>query len=343
MASRRMWRDAAALTAVIVAVVLVLVRNAPNTAEHQLINVSYDPTRELFQALNPVFVASYEKATGAHFVIVQSHGGSSSQARKVASGTQQADVVTLGLASDIDALRNRGLVAADWAERLPNHASPYSSTIVFVVRKDNPRRIHDWPDLLQEDLEIVTPDPRSSGNGKLAALAAWAAVVTRGGTQADAIGYLRAIYQHVPAHDEGARAASIRFAVTETGDVHLTWENEALREVAESQGKLQIVYPPVSILAEPSVAWLNTSGAHDDVAAAAKAYLLFLFSDEAQKIIARMGYRPLRRETEREAGMIFPDVKLIPVTAIARDWDDANEMFFGENGIIASILGGQHA
>jgi sulfate/thiosulfate-binding protein len=339
--TRRLWRDAAALAAVIAALILVFVRNAPGTAPHQLINVSYDPTRELYQALNPAFVASYEKATGVHFVIVQSHGGSSNQARKVISGAQPADVVTLGLASDIDALSKRGLVAASWADRLPNHASPYSSTIVFVVRKDNPRGIHDWPDLLQQGVDVVTPDPRSSGNGKLAALAAWAAVVTRGGTEADARTFLRALYQHVSALDEGARGAAIRFAVTETGDVHLTWENEALREVAESMGRLQIVYPPVSILAEPSVAWLDGAAARDGVTDAAKAYLSFLFSDEAQRTIARLGYRPFRQDAARQAGVTFPALKLIPVTAIARDWADANETFFGENGVIESILSGQ--
>ncbi len=309
-----------------------MVKNAPGTSGQRLVNVSYDPTRELYQTLNPLFVASYEKATGQHLVIVQSHGGSSRQARKVISGEQPADVVTLGLFSDIDSLRKRGLIAADWADRLPNHSLPYTSTIVFVVRKENPRGIKDWPDLLAPGVEVVTPDPRTSGNGKLTALAAWAAVVTRGGTEAEARAYLASLYQHAGELDEGARGAAVRFAQQEIGDVHLTWENEAIREVAD--GKLQIVYPPVSILGEPYVAWVDSAVARDGNLTPAKAYLSFLFSDAAQEAIAHLGYRPYK------AGIVtFPNLTLVPVTAIARDWDDANEKFFAENGVIDTIIG----
>jgi ABC-type sulfate transport system substrate-binding protein len=180
----------------------------------------------------------------------------------------------------------------------------------------------------------VTPDPRTSGNGKLAALAAWAAVVTHGGTEQEARSYLGSLYQHVSVLDEGARGAAIRFALEETGDVHLTWENEAIREVAESNGGLQIVYPPVSILAEPYVAWVDSALAADGNLALAKAYLTFLFSEPAQKAIARLGYRPIKTSIAT-----FPNLTLVPVTAIARDWDDADEKFFAENGVIDAILG----
>jgi sulfate transport system substrate-binding protein len=326
------WLNLGAVTAVFVAFLLIVAKNAPGTTDHRLVNVSYDPTRELYQALNPLFLASYEKETGTRLTIVQSHGGSSGQARRVISGEQPADVVTLGLFSDIEALRKRGLIAANWADRLPNHSLPYTSTIVFVVRQGNPLHIKDWPDLLAPGLEVVTPNPKTSGNGKLAALAAWAATTTRGDSEGAANAYLIALYQHVKVLDEGARSAATTFAIQEIGDVHLTWENEALREVADSKGRLQIVYPPVSILAEPYVAWVDRAVARDGNLAAAKAYLNFLFSDAAQETIARLGYRPIR------PGAAFPPMTLVPVTAIAKDWADANEKFFADNGIIDTII-----
>jgi sulfate/thiosulfate transport system substrate-binding protein len=332
------WLNVGAVGAVLIALSSIGFKNLPHDGKSRIVNVSYDPTRELYQALNPAFVASYEKATGRHLTIVQSHGGSSRQARKVISGELPADVVTLGLATDIDALRKRGLVADNWADRLPNKSVPYTSTVVFVVRKGNPHAIQDWPDLLAPGLEIVTPDPRTSGNGKLAALAAWAAIVTRGGTEDDAVVYLRALYRHVSSLDEGARGAAIRFAVQEIGDVHLSWENEALREVAESGGKLEIVYPPVSILAEPCVAWVDSAVQKDGSLADAKAYLAFLFSDRAQETIAHLGYRPYKAGIAEKAGVKFPQIGLVPVTAIARDWTEANEKFFAENGIIDAVI-----
>src|SRR5208282_729396 len=230
MMRRPSWLNSLALTAAAAGLSLIAIANAPGDASGQLINVSYDPTRELYQELNSIFVDAYQKEAGRLITIVQLHGGSSSQARRVVSGEIKADVVTLGLYSDVDSLRKRGLIAENWASRLPNHSSPYASTIVFVVRHGNPRQVKDWPDLLQPKLEIVTPDPRSSGNGKLAALAAWAAVVTRGGSEADARLYLRELYRHAPSLAEGARGAAIDFAKGELGDVHLTWENEAIRE-----------------------------------------------------------------------------------------------------------------
>jgi len=335
----RHWLNLGAVAAVVVGFGLIVGKNLPDHSPHQLVNVSYDPTRELYQALNPLFVASYEAATGQHWTIVQSHGGSSRQARKVISGEQPADVVTLGLSSDIEALRKRGLVAADWVERLPHHSLPYSSTIVFVVRQNNPHHIADWPDLLAPGLEIVTPDPRTSGNGKLTVLAAWAAVTSRGGSEVDALGYVRAFYGHVGDLAEGARGAAIAFTAQESGDVHLTWENEALREVGESKGKLQIVYPPVSILAEPYVAWVDQAVARNHTEDAAKAYLRFLFSEPAQEVIAKLGYRPADPAAAEKLGIHFPAITLVPVTAIAGSWSEANDKFFAENGIIDSIIG----
>jgi sulfate/thiosulfate transport system substrate-binding protein len=327
----------AAVAAVLLASGLIVARNLPSAGE-RILNVSYDPTRELYQSLNDLFAADYEKRTGHHLAFLQSHGGSSRQARAVISGDEPADVVTLGLYSDVEALSKRGLIAAGWADRLPNHSQPYTSTIVFVVRQGNPKKIADWPDLLHAGVEIVTPNPRTSGNGKLSALAAWGAIVTRGGSEADARAYLEDFYHHVPVLDEGARGAATTFAVQEVGDVHLTWENEAIREVAEAKGKLEIVYPPVSILAEPYVAWVDTNVARNGTAEVARAYLEFLFTDQAQTVMARLGYRPYKPDILRRYGPGLAPITLFPITAIARDWDDAQQKFFAENGIIDTVL-----
>jgi sulfate/thiosulfate transport system substrate-binding protein len=338
--ARGWWRrvDLIAIAAVALAAVTTTIKNAPADRGNELVNVSYDPTRELYQALNPLFIASYEGETGQRWAIVQSHGGSSRQAKKVIGGEQPADVVTLGLYSDVDALRKRGLIVSGWADRLPNHSVPYTSTIVFVVHRGNPRRIADWPDLLAPGLEVIARDPRTSGNGKLAALAAWAAITTRGGGEGEAGAYLRALYEHVPVLDEGARGAAVTFAVQEIGDVHLTWENEAVREVAEANGKLQIVYPPVSILAEPAVAWVDATVSRKDDLEAAKAYLTFLFGDAAQETIARLGYRPWKAEAGQRAGATFPAITLVPVDALGRDWDAVNDKFFAADGIVSAII-----
>jgi sulfate/thiosulfate transport system substrate-binding protein len=326
-----------ALALVALATGVIAWRNVERGASVQLLNVSYDPTRELYQQVNPLFVANYEHATNARVAIKQSHAGSSHQARSVINGEQAADVVTLGLVSDIDGLQKRGLIGADWADRLPNRAQPYYSTIVFVVRRGNPHKLHDWPDLIKPGVEVITPDPLSSGNGKLVALAAWGAIVTRGGNEAEARSYLKALYDHAPFLEAGARATGLAFAIEKLGDVQLAWENEALREVGESKGELAIVPPPISILAEPVVAWVDRNVAAHHTEAAARAYLEFLFTPEAQEVIARNGYRPsdpkiLAKYTDR-----FAQANLFPITAIARDWDDAQQRFFAEDGIINTV------
>ncbi len=333
------WLNVAGLAAVLLAFALIFAKNAPGRATNQLLNVSYDPTRELYQRLNVEFSDRYEKQTGQRLIVVQSHGGSSRQARKVISGEESADVVTLGLYTDVDALRKRGLIANGWAERLPNHSCPYTSTIVFVVRQGNPKGIRDWPDLVKSDVQIVTPDPKTSANGKLSFLAAWGSIVTRGGTETQARDYLKAFYEHAPVMDPGARSAAMTFALNEIGDVQLTWENEAIREVAESGGKLEIVYPPVSILAEPYVAWVDANVAKRGTRAAAQAYLEFLFSDEGQATIANLGYRPFKESSGHQTNGRLPAITLFPITAIAPSWEDAQQTFFSENGIVDSIVG----
>jgi sulfate/thiosulfate transport system substrate-binding protein len=332
-----LWLNLAAVAAVFVAASLLAVKNLQGDTSNEILNVSYDPTRELYTALNAQFVVQYQKATGIKVSIKQSHGGSSRQARSVISGEQVADVVTLALYTDVDMLRKRGLTSAGWAQRLPNNSEPYTSTIVFVVRKGNPKQIKDWPDLIKGDVAIITPNPKTSGNGKLSALAAWGAIVTRGGGENDARAYLEAFYQHVAVLDAGARGSATTFAIEKIGDVHLTWEDEALREVAADKDELEIVYPPISIRAEPAVAWVDANAAGKKTEAYAKAYLQFLFTDAAQETIAKFGYRSIKPEILAKYADRLPPINLFPITAIARDWEDAQQKFFAENGIIDSV------
>jgi len=322
------------IVAIVIAATLIAVHNLHHdNSPNQILNVSYDPTRELYAAIDKTFVDQYRRQTGVTVEVKQSHGGSGRQATEVINGHEKADVVSLALPSDVDALRKRGLIAPDWQKRLPNHSVPYTSTIVFVVHKDNPLGIRDWPDLVKDDVEIVSPNPRTSGNGKLSVLAAWGSVTTRGGSDQQAGDYVRALLRHVKVADTGARGAAITYAVERIGDVHLTWENEALREVAENKDQLQIVYPPVSILAEPAVAWVDANVTDKRIASYAKAYLEYLYTDAAQETEAQYGYRPLKPEILAKHADRLPAINLFPITAIAKSWYDAQEKFFGTNGI----------
>jgi sulfate/thiosulfate transport system substrate-binding protein len=329
---RTAWLNTIAVTAVAIALTLLVVKNIEGDTSNELLNVSYDPTRELFQDLNKQFVAQYAKQTGRKLTIKQSHGGSSRQAQAVIDGLQ-ADVVTLALSSDVEALRKRGLVADGWAQRLPNNSAPYTSTIVFVVRKGNPRGIKDWPDLVRPGVSVITPNPKTSGNGKLSVLAAWGSVIYRGGTEAQAEQYLSQLYQHVPVLDTGARDATNTFTQEKIGDVHLTWENEAILETKEYRGDVEIVYPPVSIRAEPSVAWVDANVARRKSEANAKAYLEFLYTDQAQETVAQQGYRPINPEVLKKYAAQLPRIDLFPITILAKDWEEAQQKFFADNGI----------
>jgi sulfate transport system substrate-binding protein len=330
------WLNAFALTAAALSVVLIGAKNIEGAKQGQILNVSYDPTRELYADLNVRFISQYEIETGKKLTIKQSHGGSSRQAKAVIDGLE-ADVVTLALPSDIEGLRKRGLIADGWAKRLPNESEPYTSTIVFVVRKGNPLNIRDWPDLIRPGVTIVTPNPKSSGNGKLSFLAAWGSVIQRGGDEEAARDFVKSFYQHAPVLDGGARGAATTFAIEKVGDVHLTWENEALREVADSNGELEIMYPPISIKAEPAVAWVDANVSRHGSVEAAKAYLKFLFSGEAQHLIAQHGYRPIDLEILKKHSSILPPIELFPITAIAKDWEDAQQRFFADNGVFDVI------
>ena len=240
----------------------------------------------MFAAIDKAFIPQYRAHTGVTLDIEESHGGSGRQLRSVLDGSQKASVVSLALISDVQTLSKRGLIAPDWQQRLPNNSVPYTSTVVFVVRKGNPKGIHDWPDLVKADVSVVTPNPRSSGNGQLSVLAAWGSVTTRGGSQAQAAAYVQALLHHVAVSDAGARSAGDSFTLAKIGDVQLTWENEALREVAANKDELELVYPPVSILAEPAVAWVDANVTDPKTATYAKAYLDYLFTDAAQEQVA---------------------------------------------------------
>ena len=331
------WLKAGAVAGALVAIAVIVAHNTEGYAQHHLLNVSYDPTRELYRDIDPRFVDKYRKETGSSVIVEQSHGGSTAQAQRVANGELRADVVTLGLPSDVEALHNKGLIPDGWQDRLPNHAIPYNSTVVFLVRYGNPHEIHDWPDLLKSDVEVIMPDPKTSGNGKLAVLAAWGAIMVRGGTEAAAKSYLAELFKHMPFLEQAARMAGVAFAVENKGDVQLAWENEALREREQSEGKLEIIYPPVSILAEPAVAWIDANAAQDRDTHVARAYLRFLFTDQAQEIIARDGYRPFNRRILEAHADQFPSVNLFPISAIALDWTDAYRKFFGDNGIVDAV------
>jgi sulfate transport system substrate-binding protein len=298
----------------------------------ELLNVSYDPTREVYTEIDAKFAVQFRHETGRAIVIKQSHGGSSRQAKAVEDGLA-ADVVTLGLPSDVERLRDLGLVSSDWQARFPDKAQPYFSTIVFVVRKGNPRNIRDWGDLARPGLEVITPDPKTSANGRLSFLAAWGSVVSRGGTEAQARALVETIYHNVSTLGSGARDSANTFELAGEGDVHLTWENEAIRETRGSSGELQIVYPPVSIRAEPSVAVVTQNAAKHHLESAAQAYLNYLFSDEAQEIFANDGYRPSNASVLARHRDVLPDITLFPVTLTASDWNEAQAKFFADGGL----------
>lgn len=298
------------------------------SAPIELLNVSYDPTRELWKELNEKFIAK-QAANGATVSIKQSHGGSGSQARAVIDGLE-ADVVTLAMWSDTEQLHQKGLIKDGWEEALPNRSLPYTSTIVFVVRKGNPKNIRTWADLAGAGIEIITPNPKTSGNGKLAFLAAWGSVINKGGSEDEARAFVTQLYKQVPVLDTGARGATTTFAQKGIGDVHLTWENEAHLEVAEGQGELELVFPEASILAEPHVAVVDTVADKKGTRATAEEYLKFLYTKEGQEVIARHFYRPSDAEVLAANAASFPAVQLFSVTKVAASWDDAQTKFFAD-------------
>ncbi|MBO0699211.1 MAG: sulfate ABC transporter substrate-binding protein [Zavarzinella sp.] len=309
----------------------------PDETPTELLNVACDPTRELWRDVNARFIDHYEREQGVRLTIKMSHGGSASQARAVIDGLE-ADVVTLGLWSDTSAVHKRGLIDAGWDNRLPYRALPYYSTIVFVVRKGNPEQIRDWPDLLKPGVQIITPNPKTSGNGKLSFLAAWGAEKQRTGSEDAALAYVSALYKKVPVLDSGARGSTTTFAQKGIGHVHLTWENEAYLEVEEAKGALEVVYPPRSIRAEPPVAMVDANVRKKGTKPAAEAYLRFLYTDEAQDLIALHRYRPSDPKAMERNRDKFPDIQMFPITTVEPGgWDAANDRFFKDGAVFDQI------
>jgi sulfate/thiosulfate transport system substrate-binding protein len=306
-------------------------------ADVTLLNASYDPTRELYVDFNKAFAANYQKETGKSIEIKQSHGGSGSQARGVIDGLQ-ADVVSLALAYDIDAIAAKGLIAADWQKRLPLNASPYTSTIVFLVRKGNPKGIRDWDDLIKPGIAVITPNPKTSGGARWNYLAAWGYAVKKFGSADKAKRFVGDLYNNVPVLDTGARGASVTFVERGVGDVLLAWENEAFLALREfGKDKFEIVAPSVSILAEPPLSVVDTVADRKGTRAVAEAYVRYWYSKEGQEIAARNSYRPRDPEIAREYENSFAKVELFTVGDVFGGWTRAQKEHFGEGGIFDQI------
>jgi sulfate transport system substrate-binding protein len=304
-----------------------------------LLNVSYDPTRELYQSVNAAFIGYWKEKTGQDVTIRQSHGGSGSQARAVIDGLE-ADVVTLALAGDIDQISARsGLIPADWQSRLPHNSTPYTSTIVFLVRKGNPKRIRDWDDLVRPGISVVTPNPKTSGGARWNYLAAWGYALKRpGGNEAKARDFVTRLYRNVPVLDGGARGATTTFVERGIGDVLIAWENEALLAVRElGSGKVEVVAPTVTILAEPPVAVVEKVAKRHGTLAVAQAYLDYLYSDAGQEIAAKSYYRPRLETVAAKFAAQFPKVALFTLSDVFGSWSKAHAIHFADGGTFDQI------
>jgi sulfate transport system substrate-binding protein len=315
----------------------VLLLGGAAQAQVKLLNVSYDPTRELYQDVNAAFGKQWQQKTGQTVTISQSHGGSGKQARSVIDGLE-ADVVTLGLAYDIDAIAEKsGRVAKDWQKRLPDNSSPYASTIVFVVRKGNPKAIRDWDDLVKPGVVVVAPNPKTSGGARWAYLAAWGQALQRpGGTDAKAREYVSRLYKNVPVLDSGARGSTITFGQRGIGHVLVSWENEAYLLVDElGKDKFEIVNPTTSILAEPPVAVVDKNVDKHGTRAVAEAYLKFLYTDEGQELAAKNHYRP--RAAAVAAKHPLPRIKLFTIDQVFGGWQKAQSTHFADGGVFDQI------
>ena len=306
-------------------------------ADVTLLNVSYDPTRELYSDFNKAFSAAYQKDTGKSIEIKQSHGGSGSQARSVIDGLQ-ADVVTLALAYDIDAIASKNLLVKDWQTKLPQNSAPYTSTIVFLVRKGNPKGIKDWDDLIKSGVQVITPNPKTSGGARWNYLAAWGYALKKYGGEDKAKKFVGDIFKNVPVLDTGARGSTVTFVERGVGDVLLAWENEAFLAVKEfGKDKFEIVAPPLSILAEPPIAVVDTVADKKGTRAAAEAYLKYWYTKDGQEIAARNFYRPRDAAVGEKYADSFAKVDLFTIDDVFGGWTKAQKEHFGEGGVFDQI------
>ena len=319
------------------AIALMASGAAPAEPNLSLLNVSYDPTREFYKAYNALFAADWRKRTGQVLTINQSHDGSGKQARAVVDGLQ-ADVVTLGLAYDIDSIAQRGLIAPNWQSRLPSNSSPYTSTIVFLVRAGNPKGIHDWLDLVKPGVGVITPNPKTSGGARWSYLAALGfATRHNGGDETRALGFVRGLYHNVPVLDTGARGSTNTFVQRGIGDVLLGWENEAMLAIDEvGPGKLEIVRPKLSILAEPPVSVVDKVVNKRGTRAVSEAYLKFLYTDAAQDLAAKHHFRPRNRAVAARYASTFPALDLITIEKFG-GWKAAQAKHFADGGAFDKI------
>ncbi|GGP25479.1 sulfate ABC transporter substrate-binding protein [Silvimonas amylolytica] len=307
-------------------------------ASFELLNVSYDPTRELYQDYNKAFAKYYKAKTGDDVTIRQSHGGSGAQSRSVLDGLQ-ADVVTLALAYDIDVLADKGkLLNADWQKKLPDNATPYTSTIVFLVRKGNPKHIKDWTDLVRSDVKVITANPKTSGGARWAYLAAYGWAKKTYGSDDKARDYIQKVYKNVPVLDTGARGSTISFTQRGLGDVLLAWENEAVLSQKEfGADKFDIVTPSISIKAEPPVAVVDKVVDKKGTRKVAEEYLKYLYSKEGQEIAARNFYRPIDKEVYAKYAGQFPKVQLFDIDDVFGGWTKAQQTHFADGGVFDQI------
>jgi len=317
---------------------LALVVPTVHAAEVSLLNVSYDPTRELYQEYNAAFAKHWKAKTGDDVKVKQSHGGSGKQARSVIDGID-ADVVTLALAYDIDAIAEKGILAKDWQKRLQHNSSPYTSTIVFLVRKGNPKGIKDWNDLVKPGVAVITPNPKTSGGARWNYLAAWGyALKQPGGNEAGAKDFVSRIFKNVPVLDSGARGSTTTFVERGIGDVLLAWENEAILAIKElGPDKFDIVAPSLSILAEPPVTVVDKNVDKRGTRKVAEAYLQYLYSDEGQEIAAQNYYRPISEKVAKKYAAQFPKVKLFTIDELFGGWAKAQPAHFGDGGTFDQI------
>ena len=321
---------AAALTA---ASGITLAQPAPVT----LLNVSYDPTRELYVEFNAAFAKAWKARTGQDVTIKQSHGGSGKQARSIIDGLD-ADVATLALAGDTDALHNNGgWIPSDWQKRLPHNSTPYTSTIVLVVRQGNPKAIKDWDDLIRPDVKVITPNPKTSGGARWNYLAAWEFARRKYGGDAQAQAFVKKLYENVPVLDTGARGASVTFAQRNQGDVFLSWENEAWLLEKEFGSKVDFVYPSLSILAEPAVTVVDRNVDRKGMRAVAQAYLEYLYTEEAQDLIGKHFYRPRSAKAQARYARQFPRLNLFTIDEAFGGWDRAAKVHFADGGTFDQI------
>lgn len=308
-----------------------------HAADITLLNVSYDPTREFYADLNKVFAAKYKAEKGDDVRIRASHGGSGRQARSVIDGLE-ADVVTLALAYDIDAIAEKGLLSKDWQKKLPDNASPYTSTIVFLVRKGNPKAVKDWDDLVKPGISVVTPNPKTSGGARWNYLAAWGYALKKYGSEDKAKEFVQTLYKQVPVLDGAARAALITFTERAVGDVFLSWENEAFLAVnALGREKFEIVVPSLTILAEPPVAVVDKTVDKRGTRAAAEAYLQFLYTPEGQEIAAKHYYRPRLKAVADKHAALFTKTTLFTIDEVFGGWQKAQKTHFGDGGVFDQI------